>query len=67
MSKFSKLLESCNITQKEIVNELGVSKQLVSFWARGRAIPRLPEVVKLSEILNVSIEEVVMCFVEESR
>lgn len=65
MSKFEKLLIQSNISQAETAIILGVSKQLVSCWVKGRSIPLLPAAVKLSEILNVSIEEVVLCFVKK--
>lgn len=67
MSKFEEYLKESNISQSEIAKLLGVSKQLVSCWVKGRSIPLLPAVVKLSEILNVSIEEVVLCFVERKK
>lgn len=64
MSKFKKLLDNRNINQSEFARKLNVSKQLVSCWVKGRALPKIPEVVKMANLLQVSIEEIVLCFTE---
>lgn len=40
-------------------------QKCVSRWVRGLSKPGLEEVVKLANILNVSIEDIVFCFVQE--
>ncbi len=43
--------------------EIGRHRATVWNWVNGRNEPSLAEVVRLAEVLEVSVEEVVRCFV----
>lgn len=58
-------MKSKNIKQTDLAHVLGVTQQCVSRWVVGLSKPRLEEVVKLANILDVSIEDIVFCFVQE--
>lgn len=59
MTKLSKILKERGIKQIWIAEKLGVSKMAVSHWVKGKHIPKVKYILKLSELLNVSIEELV--------
>lgn len=61
---FKKLLQVCKITQTKLASDLGVSQQLVSGWITGKCQPQIEMIVKLSKILNHSIEDIVQSFSE---
>lgn len=44
-------------TQQEIAQSLGVSKQAVSLWEKGKQSPTLEKAVKLAKMLNISLDE----------
>ena len=46
-------------TQGSLAKELGVSQQAVSKWENGSAEPSVEVLIKLSEIFNCSIDELV--------
>ena len=45
------------ISQEELAEILGVSRQSVSKWEMGQMLPQIDKVLRLSEIFNVSIDE----------
>lgn len=46
-----------NLTQEELANELFVSRQLVSKWENGRGYPDLEQLIKLSDLFEISLDE----------
>lgn len=48
-----------NISQEELAQQLFVSRQAISKWENGDTTPDLDNLVKLSEILKVSLDELV--------
>ena len=46
-----------NMTQMELADKLGVSFQAVSNWERGASMPDISKLSDLSEILSISISE----------
>lgn len=46
-----------NITQLELANKLGVTDRAVSKWENGRGLPELSLLVPLSEVLDITINE----------
>ena len=46
----------------EIADKIGISHQAVYNWYNGKSLPSLKNMVKLSEILNISIEEILKQF-----
>jgi putative transcriptional regulator len=49
--------ESKGLKQIFVADKVGVSQQQLSDWERGKAYPRIDRAYKLSEVLNVRIEE----------
>lgn len=50
---------SQGITQEYVAKQLYVSRQTVSRWEQGKTLPNIHVIKKLSEIYNVSIEDLV--------
>lgn len=48
------------MTQEELAEKLFVSRQAISKWEKGEANPDLENVVKLAEIFEVSLDELVL-------
>ena len=54
------LLRSRNgISQEELAEKLGISRQSVSKWESGQSIPDLKKLIILSDIYNVTIDSLV--------
>lgn len=47
-----------NLTQQELADKLYVSDRAVSKWERGLSIPDIEIIVKLSEIFNVNVKDI---------
>ncbi|MDE7330283.1 MAG: helix-turn-helix domain-containing protein [Clostridia bacterium] len=63
--KFKKLLNSKGTTCYALAKKLYVSVQTVYSWAWGRSTPNPETILKIKEILNVTAEEVLLCFVND--
>jgi len=63
MNGFAKRLQETRsargLTQTRLAGMLGVSPRVYNRWERGAAIPRLDTLVKIAEILEVSLDELV--------
>lgn len=60
MELFEKLYElrhSSSISQEELAEKLGVSRQAVSKWESGAAQPELSKLIELSRLYQVSVDE----------
>lgn len=57
--KTLKLLRVNRYTQKELAGKLHVSQQAVSRWERGSVLPEFSNLVKISELYNVSLKELI--------
>ena len=44
-------------TQEELAHEMGVTQAAVSQWESGVTIPRTCDLLKLSEVLGISVSE----------
>ena len=55
--KIAELRMSMDISQEELAELLGVSRQSVSKWEIGQALPGLDKVIRLAEIFRVSTDE----------
>lgn len=54
-----KLRTEKNLSQGDLAERLEVSRQSVSKWENDSAVPDLAKIVKLSEVFDVSIDELV--------
>ena len=46
-----------NLTQDDFAEKLGVTRQTVSSWENGRSYPDIENIVKISEIFNISLDD----------
>lgn len=54
-----KIRESRNITQKDLAEWLGVSRQAISMWEAGRREIKVSTLHKIANVLGVTIDEVI--------
>ena len=57
--KIYELRTQHNLSQGYLANELNVSRQSISKWENGNSTPDLDKIVKLAEIFNVSLDELI--------
>src|SRR6056297_2501503 len=48
-----------NLSQGELASKMDVSRQSISKWETGQSVPDLKNIIKLSEIFNVTVDEIV--------
>ncbi len=46
-----------NISQEQLAEQLGVSRQTVSSWENGKSYPDLVSIIKMSDIFNISLDK----------
>lgn len=47
------------LTQEELADLLGVSRQSVSKWESGASVPELDKLIRLSEVFDITVDELV--------
>jgi len=57
--KLYELRKKKNWSQEELAEKLEVSRQTVSKWESNKAIPELDKLIKISEIYNITLDELV--------
>ena len=57
-SKLQAALNSVDMSQAELARRIGVTRAAVSNWIRGHAVPQLGHVLKIAEILDMSVSEI---------
>ena len=57
----SALRERCGLSQYQLGVLVGVSDKAVSKWENGASKPRIGTIKKLSEVLDVSVDELLAC------
>ena len=55
--KIARLRIASDISQEELAENLGISRQSVSKWELDQAVPQIDKVVKLAEIFGVTTDE----------
>lgn len=55
--KIIKLRQASNLTQEDLADKVFVTRQALSRWERGHAVPPVDMVVELSRIFNVSFDD----------
>jgi len=56
-NKLNELRKQANLSQEELAEKLNISRQAVSKWERAESAPDKENIIKLSEIYNISIDE----------
>ncbi len=57
--KIYTLRRKCGLSQEQLAEKLGVSRQAVSKWESGTSSPEIDKLILLSEFFNVSIDYLV--------
>lgn len=63
--KLTRLRRKAGLSQEQLADELGVTRQSVSKWESGAAMPELAKVIALSERFGVSVDYLVKDHLEE--
>ncbi len=58
-NKILELRKKNNITQEELADKVGVSRQTISKWELGETSPDLKQAKELSKLFNISLDELV--------
>ena len=63
--EFKELLKEADINGAQVARRVGVSTAAVSAWCNGISAPSIDKIPEIAKFLNVSIEQVVECFVKK--
>ena len=55
-NKLAAARKACNLTQEQLAQRLGVSRQAVSRWESDTAYPETDKIVRMARLLNVSCD-----------
>lgn len=64
--KINKLRKENSLSQDDVADKLYISRQSVSKWELGLAMPTIDNVIELSKIFNVDIKEI-LCLNEDDE
>ncbi|MCK8611785.1 helix-turn-helix domain-containing protein [Apilactobacillus kunkeei] len=48
-----------NLSQSKLANKIKVSRQTIYNWENGKSVPDILSIAKLSELYNVSIDDLI--------
>ena len=65
--KLTTLRKQVGLSQEQLADRLGVTRQSVSKWESGAAFPELVKIISLSEMFGVSVDYLVKDNMEEPR
>ena len=65
--KLQKIRKEHNITQENLADKLGVSRQAVSKWESGSAYPDTEKLIQISKIFNVSLDELISPNIDSNK
>ena len=57
--KLIKLRKEMGLSQEELGNKLNVARQTVSKWELGETTPEMDKLIKMSEIFNITLDELI--------
>ena len=57
--KILHLRTQLGLSQLELAEKLGVSRQSVSKWETGQSVPDLEKLIKLADLFGISVDELV--------
>ena len=63
--KLMRLRRAAGLSQEQLADQLGVTRQSVSKWESGTAMPELGKLIALSERFDVSVDYLVKDYLEE--
>lgn len=59
-NKLLQLRKQYNLSQEELAEKIGVTRQAVSKWERAEASPDIDNLIKLAQIYNVSLDNMLL-------
>ena len=59
-----KLLKKADLHGSQLARRIDVSSAVVSAWCLGKSAPKYDMLPAIAEVLGVSVEEVVKCFIK---
>ena len=59
-SNIKKYREEKHFTQEELATRMNISRQSISKWERGDALPSIDNLISLSELLDLSLDELIL-------
>ncbi len=65
--KIIQLRNAADISQEQLAEMLGVSRQSISKWEMDQALPQIDKVIQLAEIFSVSTDELLLDKIEINR
>ena len=65
--KITMLRNAADISQEQLAETLGVSRQSVSKWEMDQALPQIDKVLQLAEIFSISTDELLLDKIEINR
>lgn len=65
--KITQLRNNADISQEQLAEMLGVSRQSISKWEMDQALPQIDKVLQLAEIFRVSTDELLLDKIEINR
>ncbi|VDG72442.1 transcriptional regulator [Clostridium carnis] len=48
------------ITQQEMANNLGISRQAISNWENDRNLPDIEMIIKIAQVFNLTLDELIL-------
>ncbi len=60
MLRLKEILKEKGITQVFLAREMDLSTVTINHWVSGKAIPSVESLIRLAEILEVSLDELVL-------
>lgn len=64
-TKFKQLVKEADLNMSQVARRIGVTREAVNLWAKGKNYPSVDKVWAIAKALNVSVERVVNCFGED--
>lgn len=58
-NRLYELRKQNNLSQEELANKLGISREAISRWERAESSPSTDNLIALSELYNISLDELV--------
>lgn len=57
--KLIKMRKEIGLSQEELGNKLNVARQTVSKWELGETTPEMDKLIKISEVFNITLDELI--------
>ena len=54
-----RLRKQCSMTQEEVAEKLGVSRQAVAKWEKGESVPDMYNCIALADLFDVTVDDLV--------